>query len=351
MKPKEHIISPTRLDVRKVIVADDDETTRILLRMSLTQWGYQVREAADGEEAWKILLEPESPQILILDWLMPNLDGISLCKRIENELSFHPYIIFLTGMSGTENMIQGLEAGADEFILKPFDLAELRIRVFAGERIIKYRQQIEEQNKQLQSYVEKLKKYAADNVTANFPSSDLLKLLQEILDTLGIPDLAQQKNKIQELKGKLKNFVDIIKNSACESAEPAQQPKIERSFIAVPPAIITQENTAILNIKRMQDFFGDDLIAIKDFIKTFISSAKKQIQSIDSALKNKDAANAKYYFHLLGSASGNSGIMQMYDICGKGEKNVNAEHWEEAHRCYLELASIVTQLEEELTKL
>jgi len=132
----------------RVLIADDDPPTRMLLRAAISQWGYQIVEAADGEEAWKILQEKDMPQLLILDWLMPKLDGIGLCSRIKNEMAKRPYIIFVTQMSGAANITKALEAGTDEFLSKPFNMAELRCRLNVGLRIIRLTQELEKlQNK------------------------------------------------------------------------------------------------------------------------------------------------------------------------------------------------------------
>jgi len=142
-----------------VLIVDDNESMRDLLRAAIEQWGYQIIEAANGEEAWKIMQQPVPPQILILDWLMPKLDGLTLCNKIRTELATYPYIIFLTQVSGVTNILKGFEAGADEFLLKPVNFTELRIRILAGERIIKYLDIIADQKKELkkcQAYAKSL---------------------------------------------------------------------------------------------------------------------------------------------------------------------------------------------------
>lgn len=151
----------------KILIADDNESMRDLLHHTINQWGYEVVEASNGEEAWKIMQQPDAPELLILDWVMPKLDGLALCKRIRQELNFYPYIIFLTQMSGATNMLKGLEAGADEFLLKPVNFNELRDRVFSGGRIIKYLKIIQEQKKQLKE------------------RASYIKLLEQIITTLG----------------------------------------------------------------------------------------------------------------------------------------------------------------------
>jgi DNA-binding response OmpR family regulator len=133
----------------KVLIADDDPPTRVLLRAAISQWGYQVIEASNGEEAWDLLQQEDAPRLIILDWLMPKIDGIDLCRRIKKSLAYHPYVILLTQVAGTSNIIKGLEAGADEFLSKPFNMAELRSRLSVASRIIHFEIEMREHNAQL----------------------------------------------------------------------------------------------------------------------------------------------------------------------------------------------------------
>jgi DNA-binding response OmpR family regulator len=133
----------------KVLIADDDPPTRVLLRAAISQWGYQVIEAQNGEEAWNLLQQADAPRLIILDWLMPKIDGIDLCRRIKKSLEYHPYVILLTQVAGTSNIIKGLEAGADEFLSKPFNMAELRSRLSVASRIINFEIEMKLHNAQL----------------------------------------------------------------------------------------------------------------------------------------------------------------------------------------------------------
>jgi DNA-binding response OmpR family regulator len=130
-----------------ILIADDDNPTRMLLRAEITQWNYPVVEAVDGEEAWKKINSPNPPRILILDWMMPKIDGVTLCKKIKTQMSISPYIILLTQISGTSHAINAIEAGADEFLTKPFNHTELRSRLLAAHRIIAYEEKISEISK------------------------------------------------------------------------------------------------------------------------------------------------------------------------------------------------------------
>lgn len=121
----------------RVLIADDDVTSRTLLRKSLLRWGYEVIEAADGAEAWDILGQPDSPPLVILDWVMPHITGPELCRRVrETHREPYTYILLLTSMDSKDATVQGLEAGADDYIVKPFDKLELQYRLRAGKRII-----------------------------------------------------------------------------------------------------------------------------------------------------------------------------------------------------------------------
>lgn len=121
----------------KVLIADDDLTSRTLLRKSLLRWGYDVVEAEDGAKAWEILAEPDAPPLVILDWVMPHLTGPELCRRVrETHREPYTYILLLTSMDSKDATVRGLEAGADDYIVKPFDKLELQFRLRAGKRII-----------------------------------------------------------------------------------------------------------------------------------------------------------------------------------------------------------------------
>jgi len=122
----------------KVLVAEDDYVTRKLLDRHLHQWGYDVVTAENGAVALGILRGPEPPSIAILDWMMPEIDGVQLCHMIREEPS-RPfvYLILLTAKGTKSDIATGLEEGADDYITKPFDPAELRARIHVGERIVR----------------------------------------------------------------------------------------------------------------------------------------------------------------------------------------------------------------------
>ena len=119
----------------KILVAEDDLTSRALLKTILTSWDFEVSVVADGEEAWHVLSGGDAPRLAILDWMMPGLDGLEVCRKVRAMGSPHPpYLVLLTARGSKEDIVAGLEAGADDHVGKPFDRDELRARLHVGQR-------------------------------------------------------------------------------------------------------------------------------------------------------------------------------------------------------------------------
>lgn len=128
----------------KILMADDDSVSRTVLRATLRALGHQVLEAADGSEAWSILEEQEVP-LVISDWLMPKVDGLELCRRIRRRRhSKYVYVIILTAAGGKDAYLEGMKAGADDFITKPFDGDQLAARIRVAERVLNLQSQIKQ---------------------------------------------------------------------------------------------------------------------------------------------------------------------------------------------------------------
>jgi len=122
----------------QVLIADDDPVYRSLLAELLTQWEYDVVVACDGLEAWNLFQADPPPKLVLLDWMMPGLDGFDLCSKIRNESSApnDTYIILLTGSRRKSEIITALVAGADDYLIKPFEPLDLKIRLRAAKRIL-----------------------------------------------------------------------------------------------------------------------------------------------------------------------------------------------------------------------
>jgi phosphoserine phosphatase RsbU/P len=124
----------------RILIAEDDDTSRLVLETTLRKWGYEVLPTADGEEAWRQLQGEDPPQLAVLDWMMPNLDGVALCRRIRSvpDLS-STYIIMLTARDTADDMAEALNAGADDYVSKPPNRKELRARLEVGVRVVELR--------------------------------------------------------------------------------------------------------------------------------------------------------------------------------------------------------------------
>src|SRR4051812_27116951 len=121
----------------RILIADDDPVPRRMLQAILKKWDYEVVEATDGAEAWEILQSADAPQIAILDWLMPEMDGVEVCRRMRQRTDApYVYFILLTSKDRKEDIIEGMEAGADDYLIKPFEAHRLQVRLRAGRRIL-----------------------------------------------------------------------------------------------------------------------------------------------------------------------------------------------------------------------
>lgn len=160
----------------RILVADDDTVTRLLLKSHLNQWGHDVVLCSDGAQAWELLHGKDSPKFAILDWMMPQKDGLEICTDLRNSRKEpYVYIILLTSKSRKEDVVKGLEAGADDYIIKPFDNNELRTRVRAGARIVQLQDDLME--------ALKASKFQAshDALTGMLNRSAILKILENEL--------------------------------------------------------------------------------------------------------------------------------------------------------------------------
>lgn len=146
----------------KILVAEDDAPSRTLLERKLGSWGYDVIVTEDGKQAWDAVGK-EGPDIAILDWMMPGQDGVSLCRQIRNAEDLpYIYVIMLTAKGRDQDVLTGFDAGADDFMVKPFDGDILRSRVSVGARVISYDKQLAEKNEQLRQHSCELEKLARE---------------------------------------------------------------------------------------------------------------------------------------------------------------------------------------------
>lgn len=134
----------------RILIAEDERITRATVERHLRHWGHEVVAAEDGEQAWQAFDEGEF-DIVITDWEMPRLSGVELVRRIRGcGRALYTYVIIVTSRSDKADVVEGIGAGADDYVSKPFDRDELRVRVMAGERVVRLERTLHRQNAELQ---------------------------------------------------------------------------------------------------------------------------------------------------------------------------------------------------------
>ena len=142
----------------RVLVADDEPAGAMMLSRSLERWGLEVVVTHDGEEAWRIINQDGGIAMAIFDWVMPCADGPELCRRIRKDPRHaHMHLILLTARASRADVVAGLDAGADDYLIKPFDLEELRARVQVGIRVLALQDRLAERVAELQQALSKVK--------------------------------------------------------------------------------------------------------------------------------------------------------------------------------------------------
>jgi phosphoserine phosphatase RsbU/P len=140
-----------------VLVADDEPVSRLVVAAMLRKAGHEVVEAADGAQAWTLLQGPDAPQMAVLDWMMPGLDGTEVCRRVrERPTTTPPYLILLTSRAETHDIVEALKAGANDHVRKPANEAELLARVQVGVRILQLQAELSDRVTRLEAALHKV---------------------------------------------------------------------------------------------------------------------------------------------------------------------------------------------------
>lgn len=142
----------------RVLIAEDDPVSRRLLQAALAKWGYEVVVTTNGKEAWEALQASNPPSLLVLDWLMPEMDGVEICREARKLPALKSsYIVLLTSRGSKEDIVKGLEAGADDYVTKPFDHGELRARVQVGSRVVQLQSALADRVRELEEAIANVK--------------------------------------------------------------------------------------------------------------------------------------------------------------------------------------------------
>ena len=162
----------------RVLVVDDSPVYRHLITQHLQRWDFEVTTANSGLEGWKILQSPTGPSLVLLDWVMPDMDGLELCRRVREMSSAdsYAYIILLTGKDGHGDLLKALDAGADDYLVKPFDEEELKARLQVGNRILGLQQELVQAREAM--------RFSAthDGLTGLANRAEIVKVLQRELE-------------------------------------------------------------------------------------------------------------------------------------------------------------------------
>ena len=166
--------------IRPVLVAEDNPVFQSILRSMLGEWGYRVEMVSDGMAAWQILQTRNAPRLAILDWMMSVLDGVHLCRRVRaSAREPYIYILLLSARADSQDLVEGMESGADDYLTKPFQAAELRVRLRAGCRILDLQEQLLMAREALRVQA------THDGLTGLFNHSAILEMLENEVSRAG----------------------------------------------------------------------------------------------------------------------------------------------------------------------
>lgn len=180
----------------RILIAEDDPVSCRLLTAHLTKWGHEVVVTRNGVDALQTLQADGAPLLAILDWMMPGMDGAEICRRLREESNPSVYIILLTSLNRKEDLIHGLEAGADDYLTKPFDQHELRMRVQAGARIVDLQSNLRQRVCELEAAI--VERKLAEESLRNLSLTDHLTGLYNYR---GFHNLAEHQEKISRRSG------------------------------------------------------------------------------------------------------------------------------------------------------
>jgi DNA-binding response OmpR family regulator len=141
----------------KILIAEDDLVSRTVLSRMLVKWGHEVVETVDGGAAWKVLEREDAPKLALLDWMMPDMDGLDVCRHVRAMERAEPtYLILLTAKDQVGDIVAGLDSGANDYLVKPYDWRELQSRLRVGERMVSLQHELAERIRELQYAMSKI---------------------------------------------------------------------------------------------------------------------------------------------------------------------------------------------------
>ena len=208
----------------RVLIAEDDLVSRRVLEATLVKWGHEVVVAGDGNAALAVLEGADAPPLAILDWMMPDIDGVEVCRRMRQSASATPtYIILLTAKKEKEDVVAGLEAGADDYLTKPFARAELRARIEVGARVINLQRGLADRVDELNQALDERER-AAELLRAS--ESRYRHLVEHSQGLIYTQDLAGTLLSVNPAAARLLGYQpdEIVGRNICEFVAPSYRP-------------------------------------------------------------------------------------------------------------------------------
>lgn len=207
----------------KVLIAEDDPVSSRLLTATLTTFGFEVVSAVNGAEAWAVLQSEDAPSLAILDWIMPELHGVEVCRRVRQiPTATPPYLILLTAKSEKSDVVIGLDSGADDYLIKPFDRSELRARIQVGTHVLE------------------LQKHLADRVKELEAALSQVKQLQGLLPVCSYcKKVRSEENYWQRVENYLAEHADVVfSHGICPDCyRTVVQPQLDQRKVSSDPAV------------------------------------------------------------------------------------------------------------------
>ncbi len=203
-----------------VLIAEDEKASCLELERTLKKWGHDVLVTSDGQAAWDVLQRADAPKLAILDWMMPGLDGVEVCRRVRQLDSQEPaYLILLTARQQTDDIVLGLESGANDYVMKPFNRRELQSRVRCGERVIGLQRHLAQRVRELEQALARI-----NQLQRLLPICSYCKKVRSDQDYW------------QQVETYLESYVDVqFSHGICPDCYANLAPELEREDIAAAP--------------------------------------------------------------------------------------------------------------------
>ncbi len=309
----------------KILLAENNPATRFALHKNLMEWGYHVIEAQDGDEAWTALSTEDPPAIALLDWLMPGLDGVELCRRLATRHDL-TYAILLTGKSNRNDQVYALDQGAHDFLSKPVAAEALRSRLAVGRRLV---ERYLEHRRVLSDLADELRR----------PAEAVVGLAESLAAGSAGPVTEKQIALIHSIRTagrELRAGTHRLYHTGVEgalsmqqpvSAEPVAQPSgSDAGPVASPPPGSAQVSDVVLDLEPITNLLGRDGELLEEFFETLLDDLPNALERIDRRVGDRDFEAVQHLAHdIRGSAIGAPQLIGLAQDLEQAARRKNAD--------------------------